>query len=1060
MSCRRLPPVFCLLFSAFCILPSAFGQSATATLSGTVTDQNDAVVPGIAITVLNLSTALRRQAMTSEQGYFTVPLLPPGTYSVKAQGTGFTPIEIPNVVLNVGDQKALQIQLKAGDITEMVQVLSEAPLINESPAIATTVDRQFVGNLPLNGRSFQSLITLSPGVVLTQTSSSEAGQFSVNGQRANANYFTVDGVSANISSSPDVLIGQSGSGALPGFTASGGTNNLVSVDALQEFKIQTSTYAPEFGRQPGGQISILTRSGTNDFHGTLFDYVRNDIFDANDWFANSSRLSKPPLRQNDFGGTLGGPVMLPKFGEGGRQPWYEGRNRTFFFLSYEGLRLRQPNVGIRAVPSVEVRQIAPAGLQPFLNAFPRPTGPARANGFADFAASFSNPATLDASSVRIDHTVSERLTLFGRYNYAPSNTVQRINALNTLQIQKSNTQTVTVGATLGFSTRVSNELRANYSRLEAGTSFGLDEFGGAVVPPDSLLFPAGFTRQDSLYVFVLLGGRNIQAGTNVSQLQRQVNLVDNLSVVTGNHQLKFGVDYRRLSPVYGPRKYNQVIIFNGLGVTAAGVPPPVGSVLSGRLLTGQIAAQAGSRPIFTNLSFYGQDTWRVVRRLNLTYGLRWEVNPASRESGGNNPFTIIGIDNPITAKLGPRGRLYDTTYTNFAPRFGLAYQLSQLSGHETVIRGGVGIFYDLGSGSIANAYGGFPFTSIKGLPGGTVYPLESALAAPAPFSLTPSNAALVGADPDLKLPRVYQWNVAVEQSLGRNQTLTASYVAALGRRLLRQERIFLAAGLNPNFSGTLIVTNNAATSDYHAMQLQFNRRLSRGLQALASYTWSHSLDIASNDASQLPPEGRYDPRQDRGPSNFDVRQAFNAAITYDLPKIDTGKIVRTILGGWSIDTIFTARAATPVDITSSRTIGFDSFSLRPDLVPGVPLYLNDPGAPGGRRFNRAAFVIPTAARQGTLGRNALRGFPVWQLDAALRRQFNVTERLKLQLRAEAFNLFNHPNFGDPNGSLTSSSFGLSTSMFGRSLGSFGTGLNTLYQVGGPRSMQLSVRLNF
>src|SRR6266446_3813302 len=265
-----------LLVVALCALPFAFAaaQSATATLSGTVEDERGAVVPGASVTVINNATLLKRDAITNSEGYFTVPLLQPGSYTVRAQHDGFRIAQIDNVVLNVGDQKALQIPLKTGDIKETVNITGEAPLINESPAVGTVVDRQFVGNLPLNGRSFQALITLAPGVVLTKTGVTEQGQFSVNGQRANANYFTVDGVSANIGASASTFPGQSGAGSLPGLGASGGTNNLVSVDALQEFKIQTSTYAPEFGRTPGAQVSIVTRSGTKDLHGSVFDYLR------------------------------------------------------------------------------------------------------------------------------------------------------------------------------------------------------------------------------------------------------------------------------------------------------------------------------------------------------------------------------------------------------------------------------------------------------------------------------------------------------------------------------------------------------------------------------------------------------------------------------------------------------------------------------------------------------------------------------------------------------------------------------------------------------------------
>jgi hypothetical protein len=1066
---------FCVLLAVLCAFPfSARSQSVSATLSGTVIDQNGAVVPGVEITVINPGTGLQWQTTTNDQGNFVVPLLPPSTYTVRAQRDGFAPVQVNQVILNVGDNKALKIELRVGKVNEMVQINADAPLINESPAVGTVVDRQFVENIPLNGRSFQPLITLTPGVVLTKANINEQGQFSVNGQRADSNYFTIDGASANIGVSTTANLNQAGGGALPGVSATGGFNNLVSVDALQEFKIQTSTYAPEFGRSPGAQVSIVTRSGTNEFRGSLFEYFRNDALDATDWFTNSRRQKKPPLRQNDFGFVIGGPILLPRFGEGGHQPWYNGRNKTFFFLSYEGLRLRQPLSQATEVPSLGARQSAPEQIKPFLNAFPIPNGKDLGGGKAEFSGSYSDPSTLNATSIRIDHSVSSKLNLFGRYNYAPSGISQRgasaTFSLNTITITQSTTQTLTFGSTLAITPSVTNELRFNYSRNSGINYSTLDSFGGAIPLSDSAIFPSFASSHDSLFFFFLNGvaGGLLAAGKNVTNLQRQVNLVNNLSVVAGTHQLKFGADYRRIFPIFDQLKYQLAPTFLSIS-----------SALTGKADQVSITADAGPRfPIFNNVSVYGQDSWKVTRRLTLTYGLRWELNPPPSEATGNVPFAVIGIDNLATLALAPRGTpLYRTTHNNFAPRIGVAYQFSRRQGRETVFRGGVGIFYDLGYGSVANAFTRFPYTSSKSL-ASVLYPLTPAQAAPAtlpdPLNPAPPYGNFSAVDPNLKLPRTYQWNFAIEQSLGTSQTISASYVGAVGRRLLRQELLQLTAGLNPALFGSasrVNLTRNAATSDYHAMQLQFQRRLSRGFQALASYTWSHSIDSVSNDSSQGVPTSKIDPQQDRGASDFDVRHSFSAAVTYNIPSSKAGAVAKAISRNWFVDTIFSARTGTPVDVVITRNLGFGSFSFRPDLVPGVPLYLDDPSVGGGRRFNKAAFAIPIG-RQGTLGRNSLRGFSIAQVDFAVRRQFNLTERVNLQFRAEAFNVFNHPNFADPNGVLGSVSaggvltanslFGQSTQMLGRSLGTGGLtgGFNPLYQIGGPRSIQLALKLQF
>ena len=1071
-----LTSLACVLLSAFCLLPTAFGQSATATLSGTVEDPNGAMVAGAKVKVVNLNTGLERDTTTNDSGVFTIVLLPPSTYTVRVERDGFVTIEVSDVVLNVNDERSLRIQMKVGDVKEVVNVTDEASLIDESPAVGTVVDRQFVENIPLNGRSFQSLIALTPGVVLTRSTINEQGQFSVNGQRADANYFSIDGVSANIGVSVGFNPGQASGGSTPGLSVSGGSNNLVSVDALQEFKVLTSTFAPEYGRTPGGQISIVTRSGTKDFHGTIFEYFRNDAMDANDWFGNSSSLPKPPLRHNQFGGVLGGPIV---------------KSSTFFFFSYEGLRLRQPSISLTEVPTLASRQAAPLAIQPLLKAFPQPNGPATTNGFARFSASFANPATLDATSIRIDHYLNSAVSLFGRYSKSPSHTEQRGGAfaLSVLRSTEINTETLTAGATFTITPAASNELRFNYSRNKGIQFDEVDSFGGAAPVTDSFFAPASFALQEAQFSLDL--GRataNVQAGKNVTNVQRQINVVDSLYLTTGAHQLKFGIDYRRLSPYYDVRKYDVNLFFDGVA-GPTGSPDP-GTALSGTLLAFYVSGNEPNTFFYNNFSAYGQDNWKVSSRLTLTYGLRWEVNPPP--SGDRPLLTVAGLDNPATLTVAPEGTpLYKTTYNNFAPRVGAAYQLSRGTGRETILRGGVGIFYDLGTGVLGSAVNNYPYVRSKPFTFFVPYPLTVAAATPLPFSPQPPFPVpiiVTVADPELKLPRTYQWNFAIEQSLGANQTISASYVGAAGRSLLRQER--LTPPLVSSTFSQVRVTRNAATSNYHALQVQFQRRLTAGLQALASYTFGRSHDTASVDSFEFPPSGKLDPELDRGPSDFDVRHSFNGAISYNIPKRFPGAL-GALLNDWSLDGILTARSALPINVTYNRTItGIGGFAFRPDLVPDVPIWIDDPTAPGAKRLNsavnpanarqRGAFVAPAASepRQGNLGRNSLRGFPLSQLDVALRRQFSLGERLKLQFRAEFFNLLNHPNFANPvttmgsfstnaanpQGRITGTSafFGRSQSMLGRSLGSGGVGggLTPLYQVGGPRSIQFAVKLKF
>ncbi len=1054
--CPRPLTVRCLILFVLCAFPlAAFGQTATATLSGTVLDPNGAVVPAANITVTEIGTGVQRTATTNDQGYFSIPLLKPSNYLLQVEHPGFMTAEVKDVVLNVGDQRSLRIQMKVGDVKEVVNVTNEAPLLNtESAAVSTVVDRNFAENIPLNGRSFQTLINLTPGVVAIPSNPSNGGQFSVNGQRGSSNYWMVDGVSANVGIG--VAGGGTGNGlggALGSFSVLGGTNSLVSVDSMEEFRIQTSTYAPEFGRTPGGQISIVTRSGTNRFHGTVFDYFRNDILDANNWFNNANRLPKSKERQNDFGGTLSGPLI---------------KDRTFFFFSYEGLRLRLPQTALSTVPDVAARQSAVPAMRPFLNAYPLPNGPDNvATGIAQYNASFSNPATLDAYSIRMDHRLRNRLNVFGRYNNSPSEIAQRgtsFKSLNSVSTTRITTQTATLGATWSLSPTITSDLRFNYSRTSAHLFNNLDSLGGAV-PPASLPLPSSFSPQNSSFSFNIfsLQGGTLGIGQGGQNLQRQINIVGNTSIQIKSHAVKVGIDFRRLSPQFtGGGSYR-------LSTGMQDVP----SAEMGSLFFFSPGSTGAPTFYLRNIGVYAQDTWKATPRLTITYGLRWDLdfvpssNPAFPAVVGFNLNDLSGL-----APAPPGTKAYRTTYGNVAPRLGVAYQLSQSQNWQTVIRGGFGVFYDLATSELGNSVNPafYPFGNATTIFGGT-FPPSPAQVAPPPIA--PPNASsgiLFAIDPHLKLPYTLEWNVAAEQGLGRQQTLSLSYVGAAGRRLLQQAQV---SAVNANLSSAILLAN-AGTSDYDALQVQFRRRLSRGLQGLASYTWSHSIDTASagsnfGSANVLLPSGI---SQDRGPSDFDLRHTFSAALTYDLPSLKGNVLTRAFLRGWSTENIIEVRSAQPVGISDARFSNLAGFLtlVRPDLVAGQPLYLYGSQYPGGKAFNPTAFTDPPfnpttrkPLRQGNTPRNFLRGFGAVQWDFAVHRDFPIRESLRLQFRAEMFNVLNHPNFGPPSGRFGSGGFGISNQLLSQSLSGSnvgGGGFSPLYQIGGPRSIQFALKLIF
>src|SRR5258708_269806 len=405
----RRVPLFAALFLLSCT-SVLHGQSTNASLTGRVSDPQKALIVDAKVAVISAGTNVRAETTTDGSGEYYLVNLAPAVYRIEIEKPGFKKLVKPDLVLNVQDDLKLDVEMTLGDVSETVTVEAGAPLVNtESATVSTVIDHTFVDNFPLNGRSCQNCIDLEPGAGVTATKNDNQGQFSVNGQRANANYFTVDGASANFGVIGFTTLVQTAGGELPALSASGGTNSLVSVDAMQEFRIQTSSFAPEFGRTPGGQISIVTRSGTNAFHGTLFEYFRNDVLDARDWFVNFNNLAKPAERQNDFGGVFGGPVL---------------KDKAFFFFSSEGLRLRQPATQQTVVPDAASRLQAPASMQPFLNAYPVANGPQAGTRLAQFNASFSTPSSLDGYSIRVAQLVSSELTLLGRHNYSPSNSDQ------------------------------------------------------------------------------------------------------------------------------------------------------------------------------------------------------------------------------------------------------------------------------------------------------------------------------------------------------------------------------------------------------------------------------------------------------------------------------------------------------------------------------------------------------------------------------------------------------------------------------------------------------------
>lgn len=616
---------------------------------------------------------------------------------------------------------------------------------------------------------------------------------------------------------------------------------------------------------------------------------------------------------------------------------------------------------------------------------------------------------------------------------------------------------------------MTNDLRFNYSRMDARASYSLDDFGGAV-PLTTLPFPDPFTSETgnfSFFIASLTTGGQMLAGPLSHAVQHQANVVNTVAVQKGTHHLKFGVDYRRLSPLLAPSRYRQVVTF-------LDVP----SAETGNAFGGRIGSATNPTFLFRNLGAYAQDTWRLRPRFTLTYGLRWDVDCAPSTLNGPNIAAVTGYNLSDLSQLAvapPGTPPFKTTFGNFAPRLGVAYQLSQNERWQRVLRAGFGVFYDLVSSEAGNLLASrFPPLGFNKILRHVPFPYASDQAAAPPIPPTATLNNLSAFNPHLELPYTLEWNVAVEQSLGLDQSVSVSYVGAEGRRLL-QTSFFSSPPSNPSASGASFVDNTAA-SDYHALQLQFRRRLSRGLQVLTSYTWSHSIDDgsagSSGSFSNLSAPGS-SPGINRGPSDFDIRHTLSAGATYDIPAPWGDGLVSAIVGHWSTENFLLVRSAQPVDLSDVSFFAFDSGvvgNVRPDVVEGTPLYLYGSQYPGEKAFNPAAFSNPPVdagtgnpTRQGTLSRNFLRGFGAWQWDSAVHRDFVIGKLAKLQFRAEVFNVLNHPNFGAPSNRFGAGGFGLANQTLGQFLSGGavgGGGFSPLYQVGGPRSIQLAAKLIF
>lgn len=1024
-------------------------QSFRGTIVGSVKDSTGAVLPGVEITVTNTGTGAQRTAVSGESGDYSVPLLPPGSYSVSAALSGFKTDVRSGITLNVDQVARIDMTLQVGEISERVEVVGDAPLINtESSTVGTVIENSKVVELPLNGRQFLQLNLLVPGAstpVQGSQNSTQGGSFVVNGAREQDNNFLIDGIDNN-----DLAINI--------HTVS------LSIDAIQEFKVQASTYTAEFGRSGGGQINVTTKSGTNDFNGTVFEFVRNDMFDARNFFA-SGTAKKPKFRQNQFGGSVGGPIV---------------RNKTFFFFNVDVTKVRQAVTQTAHVPSLLERNgdftasgttvfdpstydAATNTRQPFpgnqipanrinpvsrniLNLFmPLPN---RSDPQQNFISAPTAPRDVEQFTIKIDHKLPGNDDLFARYTL---NDDDRYNAFEPFgrfaDVPGFGTNTVNKQQHGGggwihiFSPSLINEARIGFNRFNAGIfqdrykeqedRNGMVGIQGAFPAP----FTFGLTRM-TITGFTSLGDRGWQ-----NRWDTTWDVSDIISYTRGAHRFKGGFSVRPFQKNRNVTDVRETATFTPTFSTDPRNAAATGSAFADFLLGFPVRSSVQS--LFpdafarlyqrtVNSSYYFQDDWKVSQSLTLNLGVRYELNTAIIEHR-NHQSNWDPATNSLILATPERPNLYDTDKNNFAPRFGFAW--SPFGNARTSIRGGYGIFYSTKLENQTQALAQNPpfvgtrsFTSDPNIPGIVIdSPFSGRVAAALPTYryIDPKNY------PD---GYMQQWSLNVGRELVPNLVTEIGYVGSKGTKL-DNARDFNQARLGPGTAAsrrpfptvsTITQYLSGANSNYHSFQFKTEKRMSSGLSFLSSYTWSKSIDVSSRWGNAV--QNSYDINAERGLSDFDVRHRWSLSYTYELPfgqgrhfLGSTNRLGQAILGGWQLSGILSLQTGNPMTaVISQDRANIGAGNQRPNLI-GDP-NLKGKGTPE-RWFNTQAFALPAAGTFGNAGRNVIQGPPVKNMDLALTKRFPVTEGQSLQFRAEMFNFTNHPNWDRPDLTFDGRTFG-------------------------------------
>ncbi len=994
ISDTRLISVVCFTAALLLLALPVFAQVDRATLTGHITDPSGSALVGAKITILHPETGFKREMVVGETGYFNFPQLPLGHYTVTIEATGFKGVKYDGVQLLVGQTRTIDAQLEVATLMTQIEVKDTIPPLDRSSAeLGTVIQETQIGSLPVNGRHWAGLMLLAPGAVNTGSGSQDSTRFV--GRANDDNNWTYDGIDNTAVKDP---------------TYGSNVRLVVSMDSIAEFKVSSSLYSAESGSGMGGQVHLVSKTGSNEWHGGVFEYLRNSALDARTIFDGPTL---PPFKLNQFGGNLGGPIA---------------KGKLFFFINYEGLRQRQGSTYTEQVPSALLRnQVltkSPA-LKKVIDAYPLGTRPTKDPLVDDVIQNFTIRNNEDAGTLRLDYNISDKTTLFGRWNIneahgtSPGGLREQYYDGDDERIQNFVFQVQRT-----FSPTVVNETRFGINRvprIEDDTGISVESFS---IP--------GLTQLHDAHL-------NQEIGTTISVL-------DNFSIFRGRHNLKFGAELRRIRMNVG---WNEAV-----GIDFASMTDFINNELDGISIDGGLPMMGARR---TYYYAYAQDEFKLRPNFTISFGARYEYYSVLSEV--NNRLVVF---DETKGNFAPQGTpAYYPDRNNIAPRFAATWAPGVFK-NKTVIRGGFGMFY--GPGQVDDVFG--PAESYEqsysldsgDVPGGISYPIDPYLGLLVNEGRTPRHLKW-----DRRDMYSNQWGLSIQQELPSAMVIQVGYNGNNAHHIMSRSYInnyfpYTTKRPWPTFS-KIDSRRDDGNGNFNGLQVSMKRRMSGGFSLGSEYMWSHAInDNNVGGGESTAPENVNNRRAERANSAYDIRHTLTTNFVWELPFgtgkrfLNAGGFAGAVFGGWEMSGIWATRTGRMLTVTMSRSssqmVDGNSSSQRPDIVPGVPIIPANQSLTNW--LNRDAFKAPAKYTWGNAPRVVGTGPGVNQWDMSFQKAMKIAEGQKISFRAEFFNIFNRPHLANPGTAFTTpASFGRITSPQNREIGT-----------GTARQIQFTLRYAF